>query len=101
MDNAYFYYKTTMAYYQARPGLSYPVLSFQESVGSINVAYVITANVNKKHTVDQTAINSTTSESSDDVQTPKSSRIKWNYGQTSPLIHFWKKNIDNIVFCFE
>lgn len=47
MDNAYFYYKATMAYYQARPGLSYPVLFFQESVGSINAAYVITANVNK------------------------------------------------------
>ena len=50
-----------------------------------------------RKTANQTEKNRTTSESSDDVQTTKS-RIKWNYGQTSTLINFWKSNIDNIDY---
>lgn len=39
--------------------------------------------------------NPTTSGSSDDAQTTKSSRMEWNYGHTSALVHFWNSNIDN------
>ena len=42
--------------------------------------------------------NLTTLESSADVQTTKNSRMKCNYGQTSPLIRFSKNNILNLLF---
>ena len=64
-------------------------------LASTNAANVVTANDNEKQTANQSEKNPTTSESSDDVQTTKS-RMKWNYGQTSTLKHFWKDNIDNI-----
>ena len=78
--------------YQTRFGLAYPVPSFQERLASANAANVVTINDNEKQTANQTEKNSTTSESSGDVQTAKS-RMKWNYGQTTTLIHFWKNNI--------
>ena len=59
------------------------------------ISLVVTTNENEKQTANHNEKSSTTSESSDDVQTIKS-RMKWNYGQTSTLIHFWKNNINNI-----
>ena len=93
-NNFYFNYQKTVAYYQARFGVAYPVPFFQECLVSTNAA-VLTTNDNEKQTVNQTEKNFTTSESFDEVHTPKS-RMKWNYGQTSTLIHFWKSSIDNI-----
>ena len=78
--------------YQVRFGLAYPVPSFQEWLASTNVANVVTTNDNEKQTANQTEKKFTTSESSGDAQTTKS-RMKWNYGETSTLIHFWKNSI--------
>ena len=94
MDNVYFNYQKTVAYYQTRFGLAYPVPSFQGWLASTNAANVVTTNDNEKQTANQTEKNSTASESFDEVQTTKS-RMKWDYGQTSTLIHFWKSNINN------
>ena len=88
-------YQKTVPCYQARFGVAYPVPFFHRWLVPTNAANVITTNDNEKQTVNQTAKNFTNSESFDEVQTTKS-RIKWNYGQTSTLIHFWKNNIDNI-----
>ena len=95
MDNVYFNYQKTVAYYQTRFGLAYPVPSFQGWLASTNAANVVTTNDNEKQTANQTEKNFTTSESFHEVQTTKS-RMKWNYGQTSALIHFWKNNINNV-----
>ena len=97
MDNAYFNYQATVAYYRARLGLAYPVIFFPVILlsASTNAANVMITNVNEKRTVDQTEKNPTTSENSDDVQTNES-RMKWNYKQISTLIPFLKNNIDNI-----
>ena len=97
MDNAYFSYQATVAYYRARLGLAYPVI-FSPVIllsASTNAANVMITNVNEKRTVDQTEKNPTTSENSDDVQTNES-RMKWNYKQISTLIPFLKNNTDNI-----
>ena len=85
IGNVYFNYQKTVAYYQAVLGLAYRVLFFKEWLASTNAANVVTTNHNEKQTVNQTEKNSTSE-----------SRMKWNYGQTSTLIHFWKNNIDNI-----
>ena len=78
--------------YQARFGLAYPVPSFQEWLASTNVANAVTTNDNEKQTAKKNKKKFTASESSGDAQTTKS-RMKWNYGETSTLIHFWKNNI--------
>ena len=49
MVNVYFNYRQTLAYYQARFGLAYPVPSFEESLASANAANVVTTNDNKKN----------------------------------------------------
>ena len=69
MVNVYFNYQKTVACCQARFGLGYPVLSFQEWLASTNAANVVTTNDNEKQTANQTEKDSTTSESSDDVKT--------------------------------
>ena len=96
MDNAYFNHQTTVAYHQVRFGLAYTQFHyFQGWLASTNAANVITTNFNEKHTVSQTEKNPTTSGSSDNAQTTKSSRMEWNYGHASALVHFWSSNIDN------
>ena len=72
LDNVYFNYQKTVAYYQAILGLAYQVLFVQEWLASTNVANVVTTNDNEKQTVNQTEKNSTTSENFDEVQTTKS-----------------------------
>ena len=96
MDIAYFnLLSTIVTYYQARTDLAYPVPPFQWWLASTNAATVTATNVNEKCTVNQSENNPTTSESSDDAQTTKT-RMKWNYGETSTLILFWKNNIGAI-----
>ena len=54
MSNVYFNYQKTVAYFQARFGLVYPVPSFQKWLASTNSANVVNTNNKQQRTADQT-----------------------------------------------